>query len=393
MAFKKFQADKIFTGAEMLSKSQVLITNEDGVIEEIIDESEAGENVQKLDGILTPGFINCHCHLELSHMKGLIPKHTGLVDFVFKVVTQRQFPEDEIQDAIQKAEDEMLQSGIVAVGDICNNLSSLAQKIKQNLYYHNFVEASGWLPNGADIRFERSKMFYDTFKRTFPATTLVPHAPYSVSENLWHKLIPFFENDIATIHNQETVFEDEFFNLGSGDFVRMYELMKIDTSFFMPTKKSSLRSYFSKFEKALSLVLVHNTFTSQHDVEYAGQQSTINHQQLHWCICINANQYIENALPPIQMLRKNNCNIVIGTDSLASNDSLNILNELKTIHQNFANIPLEEMLQWATFNGAKALNIQNQFGSFEKGKSPGIVLIEHLENDHISNKSTSRRVL
>ena len=93
------------------------------------------------------------------------------------------------------------------------------------------------------------------------------------------------------------------------------------------------------------------------------------------------------------MFRSSDCNIVVGTDSLASNDGLNILNELKTIHQNFANIPLGEMLQWATFNGARALNIQHRFGSFEKGKSPRIVLIEHVEDDHLSNRSTSRVVL
>jgi cytosine/adenosine deaminase-related metal-dependent hydrolase len=400
MAFKKFQADKIFTGVEMLDKKHVLITNEAGIVQEIISEDEAGENILQLNGILSPGFINCHCHLELSHLKGVIPKHTGLVDFVFKVVTQRHFPEDEIQDAIQKAENEMVQSGIVAVGDICNNLLTLAQKTKQKLYYHNFIEASGWLPNVADLRFERSKMFYDAFVKEIPSTSLVPHAPYSVSENLWQKLIPFFEKKITTIHNQETAFEDEFFNLGSGDFIRMYEMMKIENSFFSPTGKSSLRSYFHKMKDAEKVILVHNTFTTQEDIDYTQATTNIKSEianlkskNLFWCLCTNANQYIEKALPPVEMLRNNDCNIVIGTDSLASNDSLNILNELKTIHQNFANIPLGEMLQWATFNGAKALNIQHQFGSLQKGNSPGIVLIEHLENDHLSNRSTSKRVL
>lgn len=98
--------------------------------------------------------------------------------------------------------------------------------------------------------------------------------------------------------------------------------------------------------------------------------------QTFFCLCINANQYIENALPPIEMLRKNNCTIVLGTDSLASNWSLNILDEIKTIKQNFPAIALEEMLQWATINGAKALQMENDLGSFEKGKKPGVVLID-----------------
>jgi imidazolonepropionase-like amidohydrolase len=89
--------------------------------------------------------------------------------------------------------------------------------------------------------------------------------------------------------------------------------------------------------------------------------------------------YIENALPPIEMLRKNNCKIVLGTDSLASNWSLNILDEIKTIRKNFPEIPLAETLQWGTSNGAKALQMDDVLGSFERGKRPGVVLVNEKE--------------
>jgi imidazolonepropionase-like amidohydrolase len=81
-------------------------------------------------------------------------------------------------------------------------------------------------------------------------------------------------------------------------------------------------------------------------------------------------------MPPIDMFRDNGCTMVLGTDSLASNWSLNILDEIKTIQKHHPSIPLEEMLQWATINGARALAMDNQLGSFEKGKKPGVVLIE-----------------
>jgi cytosine/adenosine deaminase-related metal-dependent hydrolase len=92
----------LFTGTEMLGPDAVLITDEQGKSEDIINIADAGEDIQKLDGVLSPGFINCHCHLELSHMKGLIPEETGLVDFVFKVVNERHFPDEEILDAISE---------------------------------------------------------------------------------------------------------------------------------------------------------------------------------------------------------------------------------------------------------------------------------------------------
>src|SRR4051812_12385643 len=107
MLYRKFRSDGLFTGLQMLSSDHVLVCNQNGIVQEIVDHVDAGENIEKLDGILTPGFINCHCHLELSHMRGLIPENTGLVDFVFSVVTQRHFPDEEILQAIEAAEFEM----------------------------------------------------------------------------------------------------------------------------------------------------------------------------------------------------------------------------------------------------------------------------------------------
>ena len=184
MSYQKFQPTQLFTGAELLGPDHVLITDEQGKVEEILFANDAGEDIQQLDGLLTPGFINCHCHLELSHMRGLIPERTGLVDFVFKVVNERHFPEEEILDAIAKAEDEMLANGIVAVGDICNNTHTLQQKQKQNLAYYNFIEVSGWLPSVAQLRFERSMRFYDSFKQLQtpnpkPQTSLFLQSPKS----------------------------------------------------------------------------------------------------------------------------------------------------------------------------------------------------------------------
>src|SRR5688572_4814248 len=138
----------------MHRSNKVLVTKKDGEIEAIIDDEDAGEDVEAFKGTLSPGFVNAHCHLELSHMKGSIPENTGLVDFVYKVVNERHFAEEEILSAIQNAEDEMLSNGIVAVGDICNNLLTLPQKLKQRLAYYNFIEASGWLPAVCEPRFE-----------------------------------------------------------------------------------------------------------------------------------------------------------------------------------------------------------------------------------------------
>jgi len=391
--YRKFKADHLFTGTEMLGGNKVLITKKNGEVEAIVD-GENSEDVETFNGIISPGFVNTHCHLELSHMKGLIPEKTGLVDFVYKVVNERHFAEEEILNAIDIAENEMLLNGIVAVGDICNNLLTLPQKLKQRLAYCNFVEASGWLPSVSHPRFERSLGIYDEFQKSKrkDQNSIVPHAPYSVSDKLWKLIAPYFENKVVSIHNQETSFEDEFFLHGTGDLVRMYKMMNIDTSHFAPDKKSSLQTYFSKLSNAASILLVHNTFIKQADIDFAKNNKSVD-QQLSFCICINANQYIENAIPPIKLLMQNNCDITLGTDSLASNHSLNLLDEMKIIQKEFPGIAFENMLQWATLNGAKALQMDKTVGSFEKGKMPGLVLIENTDGILLKKETTSKRIL
>lgn len=390
MGFRKFKADRLFDGYRFLEDDSVLIIDQDGVVEAIVPASEAGDDVQQFNGIISPGFINCHCHLELSHMKGLLPEKTGLVKFVLDVVNERHFPEEEILTAIENAEDEMLANGIVACGDICNNALTIPQKIKGRIYYHNFIEASGFNPAIAAQRFERARSIYEKYRDVLfknenysplGAGGIVPHAPYSVADELWEMIVQFPGNHLMTIHNQETAGENEWFMNKTGELAELYKKMNIDSSFFQPSGKSSLQSYLPKFLHNQSVILVHNVHTSEEDIAFAKNSGL----QLHWCLCSNANQYITGQLPDIDMLMKNDCELVLGTDSLASNHQLNILEEIKTIQKHFPHIEMETMLRWATSNGAKALQMDSLLGSFERGKKPGVVLIEN-------NFSSSKRL-
>ena len=377
MGYKKLKGDKLFDGYRFLEDDKTLIIDEQGTIRDLVALDEAGEDVQQISGILSPGFINCHCHLELSHMKGLIPERTGLGKFVLNVVQQRHFPDEEILLAIQKAEDEMLVNGIVAVGDICNNALTVSQKTKGRMYYHNFIETSGFNPEIARQRFERSVNFFGEYAKNYSipveSNSITPHAPYSVTDELWGLLINFPGNHLFTIHNQEMAGENEWFMNKKGEMAALYSAMNIDVSFFKPSGKSSLQTYLSKFLHNQSVILVHNLHTSEEDVLFSKNSG----QQIHWCLCPNANLYISSQLPNIDRLMNNDCTIVLGTDSLASNNQLSILAEMKTIQKHFPHIEMEKMLQWATSNGAKALQLDAVLGSFEKGKRPGVIIIEN----------------
>ena len=392
--YRKFTADYIFTGYEILPANFVVITNPEGVIIDIQDINNSGDNIEVFKGLLTPGFINAHCHVELSHLKDVIATGTGLVEFVQKLMRHRTSFDEAKQKAMQNAVQEMYKAGIVAVGDICNTTDSIIVKQQSLLHWHNFIEVSGFIDAAATKRLADIHLVYTNFvANNLTQTSLSPHAPYSVSKTLFKELNLKTGNQLISIHNQECRAENELYQDKGGDFLKLYKNFGIDISSFKPTGKTSLQSWLPYFNKNQSIISVHNSFTSEADIDFYKSLSDTN-PSFFFCLCVNANKYIEQMLPPIKLLRKNNCLIVIGTDSYASNWQLNILEEIKTIQSATANsIPLAEVLQWATINGARALQLENLLGSFEKNKKPGIVLIEGMNDLILTEGSYSRRIL
>ncbi len=386
--YRKFTAERIFDGREFLTGDQALITTTDGEIADLLPAAEAGDDVEHFTGILSPGFINAHCHIELSHMKGLIPRHTGLVEFVRQVILRRDapFPEDAAlspeelfekgldarHQAMNDAVIELQQSGTVAVGDISNSTDSVELKTAGRLHWHNFIELSGFVDAVATRRLEAARQVLRTFEDRLGkgSSTLTPHAAYSVSKTLFSLLNDATAGQVVSIHNQETADENLLYETKQGGFLKLYEQLGINIDAFVPTGKSSLQSWVPYLTKPGKIISVHNTFTSREDMDFVHAN-----ENFYWCVCANANLYIENKLPPLELLMQNPGQVVLGTDSYASNDALNILHEIKTIQENFPAIPLERLLQCATYNAAKALNIQDKFGSLTPGKRPGLVHI------------------
>ncbi|ANI89448.1 hypothetical protein A9P82_09150 [Arachidicoccus ginsenosidimutans] len=374
MSIRKLKADKIFDGRNFLT-NKILLIDENAVVAGISEDNNE-DDVEIYKGILSPGFINAHCHLELSHLKNQIEEDTGLVDFVSKVIRLRNFDKEEILHAIDVAEQEMYNNGIVAVGDICNTTDTLVQKRKSKILYRNFVEVLGFVPQFAQSRFDGIvQNVYEPFFAEMPDTSIVPHAPYSVSDEMFALINQHSEGKIISIHNQETKEENTFFKTGESKFQDFYQLINTNIDFFQPSGKSSLQTYLPKLNLPKQILLIHNTQTSEEDILFAENLAKENGQQLFWILCPNANLYIENQLPNIDLLRKHNCTIALGTDSLASNHELNILSEIQSIQKYFPHLPKEELLQWATLNGSQALGFSNLFGSFEDGKTCGVVLL------------------
>lgn len=361
-------------------KNGVLAVDPEGVIKAVYTAQEAKKklisDIDYYEGLLVPGFVNTHCHLELSNLRGKIPKHIGLPEFVKSVIRLRTSDEYELSLDMLRADIEMYENGIVAVGDISNQLISKSLKANSPVYYFTFLEIMGFKPDVAVEAMERAKQFKTEFDPL--PVSIVPHAPYSVSAELFQELAEYagFQDGPLSIHNQETADENAFFEQKTGDFLSLFEFLGQDVAFYQPSGKTSLQTYLPLLSPALKTLLVHNTYTSAADIAYA----TGIHPNLYWCLCPHANLYIEKTLPDVNMLCAAGLRITLGTDSLASNDGLSILSEMNLLQERF-DVPVEELLKWATFNGAEFLGIEERFGTFEVGKRPGINLVDFTEKE------------
>lgn len=402
MAFRKFKADNLFDGYRLHGSDKVLVSDTKGKVEAIVNESEAGDEVETFEGIISPGLINCHCHLELSHLKNVIPPHTGLIEFLCSVVTKREAPSKpppngeaykdpsiKKMNAIINAEKEMHDNGIVAVGDICNTADTSVVKSKSKIRWQNFVEVISFTDENAEENILNYKNVAKTFEAQPPTsnikhrTSLVPHAPYTISPKTFQRINQSTKNQVISIHNQEHPAEDELYKTGGGEYLKLFKIFGINESPFPVTGKSSIRSVLPYFNNGQTIFLIHNTYMPEEDIVWANEYAVTNGLKLVYCFCINANLYIENKTPVIENFIKHNCHIVLGTDSYSSNWQLSIVKEMQALShmpyfENMAYVQaVETILKWATINGAKALQWDNELGSFDKGKKPGIILIEN----------------
>ena len=375
MHYQKFRADQLFTGQKLLGPDQVLITSEDGRVVGILPASEAGDDIQFYPGILSPGFINCHCHLELSHLKNVVPPHTGLIDFLCDVITKRGFPPEVIQDAIARADREMYDKGIVAVGDISNTSDTVPVKTKSKIRWHNFIEVLGFTDEKALENVEAYNNVLKVYHDQLPVknSVLTPHAPYSISSKTFDLINEATGDKVISIHNQECSAEDELYKTGAGDFLRLFKVFGINGSPFQVSGKSSLQTYLPKFNRNQTILLIHNTCIPEEDILFSKQYARENSINLFFCLCVRANLYIENRRPPVDLFLKHDCPLVLGTDSYSSNWELSIAKEIEAVSNMtcFDDLSLEEktiaVYKMATINGAKALRMDDELGSFEKG--------------------------
>jgi len=357
-------------------KRGIITADKEGRISNIEDTGgDLYENgsVEFHNGIIIPGFVNCHCHLELSHMKGIIPEKSGLAGFLRLIRTSRDISQNTLSFA-ESADAAMYSDGAVLCADICNSDSTFGIKKRSRIKYISLLEVFGIDPAKALHRFNEIKQISEIAEAMGIPYYLVPHSVYSLSLSLFSILLAATgSNKITSMHFMETDSEKTFLKRHEGTIMDSYKESGLYSG-SLETVKDHATAVLDNITSSGNLILVHNTYTDEATVEEVSKRGNI-----YWCLCPNSNLYIEDKLPPLNLLIEKDCRIVIGTDSLASNKFISILEEIKTLQFSFPGLSLEELIKWATLNGAKALGEESSYGTIEKGKKPGLLLLQDID--------------
>ena len=395
MSCKRVTAEFVYTleSPQPIRNGYVEYDETDGTIISVGSCAE-GETVEP--GALVPGFVNAHCHVELSHLHKKFRKGTGMAGFIDQINELRDWAGREAKaQLVQEWMDKMWADGVSAMADISNDDSSFDVKSGHKMYTRTFLEVFGSEPHMCEgVMAEVTELGRVADKAGIDAAP-TPHSCYTMSPQLLSaSAAAGLAKGYLSYHSQESQEEEDLLRSGSG---AMYENRRRSGMSTPPvTGESSLKYFLDRLADAKPapydehILLVHNVCLAQDDIDAA--KKVMNN--VYWAVCPLSNIFIHNALPPIPLMRRNGLAITLGTDSLSSNDDLDMVKEMYCLHANFPEVPMSEILTWASMNGAAFLSKEDTLGSLSAGKKPGVVRISDIDGEgFVTSASKSVRLV
>ena len=395
MAKVRVNAEYVYTleSHEPLRRGYVEFDDADG---SIISTGLCDADEVVAPGAIVPGFVNAHCHVELSHLHKKFRKGTGMAGFIDQINELRDWAgRDAKIKLVREWMDKMWEDGVSAMADISNDDSSFEVKKDHKMYTRTFLEVFGSEPHMCEGVMQDVMKLSEIADEAGIDAAPTPHSCYTMSPQLLSaSAAAGLEKGYLSYHSQESQEEEDLLRYGSG---AMYDNRKRSGMSTPPvTGESSLKYFLDRLADAAPapyeqhILLVHNVCLEQEDIDAAEKVM----KNVYWAICPLSNIFIHNALPPISLMRKNGLAIALGTDSLSSNDDLDMVKEMYCLHSNFPEVPMTEILTWASLNGARFLSKDSVLGTLAPGKRPGLVRISDIdENGFVTADSRSKRII
>ena len=375
---RKIAAHYTLIGGELCRNIVVSVDDQRRVV--AVDKVTSLDNMASVEfypGILIPGMVNAHCHLELSYLRGAIAEKSGFAGFARAIgAVRNNFTTEERLHAASVADAQMWEQGIEAVIDIANDDLVMPLKERSRIEYLTLFEVFGLTTQHIDNHKDMSSKWAQS--------SITPHSTYSLQDATFRSAVDE-NNSIVSIHLLESSAEIELYQR-QGSLWEWYERMGWECDFLhygTPAQRIARSVPANR-----STLLVHGCKAAAKDVALLNDHF---HAPVVWVLCPESNRYISGITPPVGMLREMGATIAIGTDSLASTRHISMVGNMRQL----GNIPLAELLTYATLNGAKALGIAEKKGSIEVGKQPGLAVISgiDLHTLQLTPESVSTRII
>lgn len=329
---------------------------------------------------ILPGLVNAHTHLELSWMRGRVPPGDAMPAWAARLIHERQIGHaiqerstagvDYRKAAAVAAIDQARASGTTLVGDVTNTLEACEPLAASDLSAAVFFELLGFrtpdpdaLVNSASQRLA-SLPRYDRVR-----ATIVPHAPYSVSPDLFRAIATTAAGRPLSVHLGESSEEMRFLRDGTGPWRDLLEQIGAWSPEWVPPACDPV-DYLQR------LGLLNDRLIAVHGVQFEDDEL----RRLAACgatvvACPRSNQWTGAGVPPIRRFYASGVRVAIGTDSLASVQDLNLFTEMAELRRLAPDVSARQILRSATVDGASALGFESDVGSIAAGKRAELIAV------------------
>ncbi|WP_394842527.1 amidohydrolase family protein [Pendulispora brunnea] len=372
-------ADHVLPGDAPPIRDGAVVVAEDGTIEDVGPAADvlprhAGAPVERVHGVVFPGLVNAHTHLELSALRGLVPGGHGFLPWVDSLLSARfdATPEDS-PESIEAAVSELRGYGTAAVGEVTNSLVAaehLARRRIQGSIFHEIFGLGGDVQERAEEMLAASRAGTRAWS---PALSYVPtaHTLHTTHADVVRKIVQHAKDTglRTSLHLAEHAAERRALEHGDGpvtDWLRGRLRGAADVVWPM---QSPIAYADALGALGPHMLLVHLTDALPAELDRVVQSGS------HTVLCPRSNLYIEGRLPPLLAARTAGIEAALGTDSLASNASLDVLAEARALADRFSTVPAAELVRMATYNGAQALG-RPLLGRLARGARPGLVAVD-----------------
>jgi len=347
------------------------VTVRDGVVTGVgpIEERPSGPGITETDlgsVLLMPGFVNAHTHLELSHLAGAVPGERGFVPWIEDQLRVRaERPPEEVPEGINRAIAALEAGGTAAVADVTNSLAALKPLAASRLHALVLHEILGFDPARAEAVMEQTTAARSAAVADVEALApnsairveVAAHAPHSISRELFALLIK--SGGIRSIHVAESKSEDEFVKHGGGEWREFLDRRVGPVPFNAPAT-GPVRYLDELGVLTKGLLAVHCVRVDDDDARLLAARGAVA------VLCPRSNEFLGNGVPPLAMLLGSGIALALGTDSLASCASLDVLEDARVLSRRFPRVPKSILLHALTRGGALALGFE-RLGEITKG--------------------------